>query len=475
MLRRSLFALALVAAAVSPAQSATRYRLVDLGFVTGGTSAYPTHFGPDGAVLGTCNIPGTFGGHATRWNVSPTGAVISRTDLQGLDGFDWSTASAMNSSGWIAGYSNTADPQPRAVLWRNGELLDLDRGADGNANIYAFDINEAGVMCGMITKSGGGGGWDAAIWQERAGQPGRFDRTFLPLHPSGDLFSWTEAQDILESGRVFGRTSLGLGGDRATLWEADAVHTPILLEPLDGSVQSMPGDINELGDAVGYTMYSFGQDVATRWSRDSSHTPSALPKWPGYSGAHASVISPSGDIVLGGSDLIDWSVFPPVGLESRVVMWQGGHIYDLNQQLDSSGAGWKIVGATDMNADGWILAGANLGAVQHAVLLLPITEALAVGDVSPAGVSLASPWPNPARGDVRLSFTLATAGDARLSIFDAQGRLVTELAGGAHMAGRHEGVWSGRDAHGTPVGAGLYFAALQTAAGRSTARIVRVR
>lgn len=477
MPRRALLLLSLLAVLATPALSAPRFHVVNLGIIPGGTSSAPYHFGTAGSVVGWSDIPGTFGGHATRWSFSPSGAWLATDDLGGLEGFDWSAACAMNAAGWIVGYSNTADPQPRAVLWRAGQLLDIERGADGNANIYALDVNDSGTICGFLTKSGGGGGWDGAIWVERPGQPGRFDRTLLPLPASADpLNSWNEAQSIDESGRVFGRTNLGLEGDRATLWEADAAHTPILLEPLAGSLQSMPGACNDLGDAVGYTMHAFGLDVPTRWSRDATHTPSALPVWPGHNAGRAIAVSPSGDVVFGFSDLIDPTRFPFSLIERRVVMWAQSGLWDLNQQLDtSSGAGWNVVSANDTNADGWVAAVAESGGVQRAVLLLPVPENLAVDPAPRAGLVLSAPWPNPMRGEVTLGFTLDHEQDIRLRIMDAQGRQIARLAAGRHPAGRHRATWSGRDDHDQIARAGLYYALLEAGTTRTARAIIRVQ
>jgi probable HAF family extracellular repeat protein len=475
MLRRFLTASFALALTASFAQAAPTYRVVDLGMLPGGLYATPASFGPGHTVVGSCAVNGGGASHAVRWNLANDGTVASITDFAGLDGYNAATAYGMNAAGWVVGYSNTADPQPRAVLWRNGEMIDLERGADGSANVYAFDVNASGVITGMITKSGGGGGWDGAIWTERANSPGRFDRTFLPLHPSGGLLGWTEGQRILSDGRVFGRSNLGHNGDRATLWNNDATHTPVLLEPLENSIQSMPGDINDLGDAVGYTMYVYGMDRPTVWSRDASHTPSMLPIWPGDNGGYANVVNSDGTIVLGASYLIDYIPFPTVLISSRLVMWVNGEIHELDARLDASSSGWAMKTVADMNEDGWITGTALSGGTMHAVVLIPVPSALAVGDAAPGHVALSQPWPNPARGDVRLAFTLSAQSTARLTIHDAQGRTVARLADGAFAAGRHEQVWNGRDANGSPVGPGMYFASFESGGRRESVRIVRVQ
>jgi len=99
-----------------------------------------------------------------------------------------------------------------------------------------------------------------------------------------------------------------------------------------------------------------------------------------------------------------------------------------------------------------------------------------VGTVSaPPALSLALPAPNPSYGAVRLQFTLAREGVARLEIYDLAGRSVRTLEAGQLAAGAHAARWDGRDRSGGRVAGGLYFARL-TVAGESLARrIVIVR
>ena len=87
-----------------------------------------------------------------------------------------------------------------------------------------------------------------------------------------------------------------------------------------------------------------------------------------------------------------------------------------------------------------------------------------------AGLALAPPAPNPARGAVSLRFTLSTPGRVRLAVHDVAGRRVATLVDGTLAAGAHEAEWVGAGA-----GPGLYFVRLE-ADGRSvTRRIARVR
>jgi hypothetical protein len=64
-------------------------------------------------------------------------------------------------------------------------------------------------------------------------------------------------------------------------------------------------------------------------------------------------------------------------------------------------------------------------------------------------------WPNPAANEVRLALADPSAVTAAIEIYDAGGRLVRRLAGGANGAGVQ---WDGRDAGGTLLAPGLYYA-----------------
>jgi glycosidase len=90
--------------------------------------------------------------------------------------------------------------------------------------------------------------------------------------------------------------------------------------------------------------------------------------------------------------------------------------------------------------------------------------------VAGAGLALAPPAPNPARGAVALRFTLPAAVHARLAVHDVAGRRVAVLVDGVLPAGPHEAEWEGGDA-----GPGLYFARLEAAGSAVTRRIARVR
>jgi hypothetical protein len=88
---------------------------------------------------------------------------------------------------------------------------------------------------------------------------------------------------------------------------------------------------------------------------------------------------------------------------------------------------------------------------------------------------LERPGPNPARISVALRFATARSAAVRLSIFDAQGRLVRVLESGVRSPGRYATSWDLRDQQGHQVGAGLYFAKLDAAGHSFVEKVVTLR
>jgi hypothetical protein len=77
---------------------------------------------------------------------------------------------------------------------------------------------------------------------------------------------------------------------------------------------------------------------------------------------------------------------------------------------------------------------------------------------------------------IRLRITDAAANrSARLDVVDLNGRLVRNLVNGVLPAGMQSRTWDGRDASGTPVGAGIYYVRFSNDQGSNSARVVLMR
>jgi len=88
--------------------------------------------------------------------------------------------------------------------------------------------------------------------------------------------------------------------------------------------------------------------------------------------------------------------------------------------------------------------------------------------------AFAPPWPNPARGEARLSVTLPAPGELRLAIYDPAGRRVRTLAAGPFAAGPHRFAWDLRDGAGHRVPPGLYLARCESGGDSVTRRVAAI-
>jgi hypothetical protein len=127
---------------------------------------------------------------------------------------------------------------------------------------------------------------------------------------------------------------------------------------------------------------------------------------------------------------------------------------------DSQGIG------TILNDDGDHVTQGPIDTTEEPLYAVPDdpVDHLAAETTSRAMLSLES---NPVRGELRLSFALPEAGEARVTVVDLQGRLVREVASGSFDAGRHDVRLSG-----SALQAGIYFARLETANGSVVQRFV---
>jgi hypothetical protein len=92
---------------------------------------------------------------------------------------------------------------------------------------------------------------------------------------------------------------------------------------------------------------------------------------------------------------------------------------------------------------------------------------------SSSGLALAPLGANPFRTTAHLGLTLPSASPVTVRVVDLAGRVVATLVEGTYGAGRHIVTWSGRDADGRRVPAGLYFA--EARAGGEVARLKLTR
>lgn len=68
-------------------------------------------------------------------------------DIGGMPGYNFTSATAINSSGQVAGYSEDSSGQGRAFLYSNGQMTNLGT-LPGDTSSSAFGINSQGIVVG---------------------------------------------------------------------------------------------------------------------------------------------------------------------------------------------------------------------------------------------------------------------------------------------------------------------------------------
>lgn len=109
------------------------------------------------------------------------------------------------------------------------------------------------------------------------------------------------------------------------------------------------------------------------------------------------------------------------------------------------------------------------------VVVAANTAGVAPGAVG-SGVGFVGPaWPNPSRAGSSFRFRVDRAGDVRLRMLDASGRVVAHVLDASFAPGVHEAIWNARRADGSRMQAGTYWALLEIHGARSTTKVVLAR
>jgi probable HAF family extracellular repeat protein len=134
-------------------------RMRDLGTL-GGNFSHPAWINEAGEIVGNANLPGDVTTHPAVWK-TPKSKIH---DLGTLPGKNCGFAEAVNLTGQIVGMSEShtqgcqwPGPGMNAVLWQNGQIIDLNKRIPLNSSLHlaiAVQINDSGVIAGIGVPSG---------------------------------------------------------------------------------------------------------------------------------------------------------------------------------------------------------------------------------------------------------------------------------------------------------------------------------
>jgi len=233
-------------------------------------------------------------------------SLLVPVDLGTLNGFSPGRASearAINQDGDVVGWAEVtgpAYPVPRAVLWRDRQIIDL--GTLGGRISRARGINADGVVVGSALVTGDYF-FHAFMWRDGV----MTDLGTLPGYPGSDAFG------IAPDGRIVGRSQQSVDVGHAVLWENGTI---VDLGTLGGTT-SVAYAINPSGVVVGSSKTPDGNEHAFVWRDGVMADLGTL----GGAKSVAYAINPSGDIV--------GSSTTAAGEEHAVLWPKGGTIVDL--------------------------------------------------------------------------------------------------------------------------------------------------
>jgi probable HAF family extracellular repeat protein len=124
-------------------------KAIDLGNLGGDgrfAAIYANGLNDVGEVVGTSDTTGDASFHGFLWKQGHF------TDLGTLTGDSYSAAIAIGNNGLVLGVSISASFSPRAVLWRNGTVTDLNTLIPHDSTLYlksACSINDKGEIIGF--------------------------------------------------------------------------------------------------------------------------------------------------------------------------------------------------------------------------------------------------------------------------------------------------------------------------------------
>ncbi len=338
-------------------QAAPIYRVTDLGTLPSGVNSLAFAMNDNGQVVGMGDTGGQ--DHAFLYSGG------SETDLGTLGG-TFSQAQGINNSGVIVGYSSPDATSSYAFRDSNNTMANIGA-LPGQIGSVAFAINNSGQIVGY---SGPSNNPEAFLYN---------NGTMTGLGALGGTTS--AAYAINGIGHIAGGAATALNAPYHAFLYSNGTMTDI--GTLHGWNTSVGYGINSSDEIVGFSQdYPSGLNHAFLYSNGTMTDLGSFGL--GYSDAYG--INDNGWIVGRADTTSSFSN------NSRAFLDISGTMYDLNNLLDTSGAGWTLLTAEAINSSGQIVGTGYVPAGEHAFLLTPVPEpsSIALALVGFLGIALAT-------------------------------------------------------------------------------------
>lgn len=238
-----------------------------------------------------------------------------------------------------------ATSRPRAVLWHEGQLIDL--GGIGGGEAEATDINNTGLITGVATTSPSNFYSHAFLWD---------NGTMIDLSTvRGNGLANSIGFALNERGVVAGRSERNyLGKERAFLWETAMYELPALRTDAD---RAAGHGLNNLHVVVGESYTCSWCVSPVMWTEPGTIV--ELQKLPGNDGGDAVAINDA-NVIVGSSnrsglfDAVRWDGTTAVALPSLGVDFYHTEALDVNNRGTIVGFSSNNGDATGARATRWI-------------------------------------------------------------------------------------------------------------------------
>jgi probable HAF family extracellular repeat protein len=370
------------------------YSVTDLGTL-GGTESTAYAINNAGQIVGQSTLSDSTSGstHAFLYTGGQMIDLGMFTDSTGTVYPD-TYAYAINDNGQIVGYASSSDGSTRAFLFDGSSMIDLGTVVDSDYS-QARGINDDGDVVGFFYQA------DDSVYNAFLYSNGKLGK----ISELGTSTSYAYA--INSGGTIVGEAAFNsTTADHAFL--SSGTRT-VDLSTLGGT-QSTAYAVNDNGDVVGVSTL----DGDSEWHAFVYHSSDTSPEMVDLGDLDGlSTIATA----INNKGVIVGSAGSSTGTDSLAFLYVGGIMVDLKTLLNSSGMGWQLREALDINDSGQIVGiGVNPAGETHAFLLTPVAAA--------AGKPVVT---------VTATGTDGTTYDVAVSGITGQGQLIATIpAGAAH-------------------------------------------